>query len=152
MNTTNDDIIHSKDLIHETFALIPLLNRKIMNPSRPTLPPGITPRHLQILMMIRSEQPIRMLDLAARMGVSKQELNTQMHALEAKGLVRRDTDPSNRRSVLASLTTGGVAFLDGIDAQLVEKIRPGFACFSSGEKEEFQKTVEKLTSYLERMP
>jgi DNA-binding MarR family transcriptional regulator len=71
-------------------------------------PLGLTPAQSRALRVIsRDEAPLRMVDLAERLGVVPRSVTTLVDALEAAGLVRREADPSNRRSTLIRLTDSG---------------------------------------------
>jgi DNA-binding MarR family transcriptional regulator len=71
-------------------------------------PLGLTPAQSRALRVIsRDEEPLRMVDLAERLGVVPRSVTTLVDALEAAGLVRREADPSNRRSTLIRLTDSG---------------------------------------------
>jgi DNA-binding MarR family transcriptional regulator len=71
-------------------------------------PLGLTPAQSRALRVVsRDEEPLRMVDLAERLGVVPRSVTTLVDALEAAGLVRREADPSNRRSTLIRLTDSG---------------------------------------------
>jgi DNA-binding MarR family transcriptional regulator len=76
-------------------------------------PLGLTPAQERALRMItRSGEPLRMTDLAGRLGIVPRSVTTVVDALESAGLVRREIDPSNRRAILLHLTTRGLAVRD----------------------------------------
>jgi DNA-binding MarR family transcriptional regulator len=76
-------------------------------------PLGLTPAQERALRVItRSEEPPRMTEIAARLGIVPRSLTTVIDSLEAAGLVRRETDPRNRRAILLHLTEGGAAVRD----------------------------------------
>jgi DNA-binding MarR family transcriptional regulator len=71
-------------------------------------PLGLTPAQSRAMRVIsRDEGPLRMVDLAERLGIVPRSVTTLVDALEAAGLVRRETDPSSRRSTLVRLTDSG---------------------------------------------
>lgn len=73
-------------------------------------PLGLTPGQARALRVVAgSERPLRMVELAERLGVVPRSVTTVVDALETAGLVRRETDPANRRSILLMLTDAGVA-------------------------------------------
>jgi DNA-binding MarR family transcriptional regulator len=70
----------------------------------------LTPAQSRALRAIaKSSDPIRMGMLASTLDVVPRSATGLVDALEKAGLVRRTVDPSNRRSVLVSLTEAGVA-------------------------------------------
>jgi DNA-binding MarR family transcriptional regulator len=73
-------------------------------------PLGLTPAQERALRMItRSAQPPRMTELADHLGIVPRSVTTVVDALEEAGLVRRETDPHNRRAIRLHLTGRGMA-------------------------------------------
>ncbi|HLH84270.1 MAG TPA: MarR family transcriptional regulator [Trebonia sp.] len=73
-------------------------------------PLGLTPAQERALRMItRSAQPPRMTELADHLGIVPRSVTTVVDALEEAGLVRRETDPRNRRAIRLHLTGRGMA-------------------------------------------
>ena len=63
-------------------------------------------------MIARNEEPLRMTEIADRLGIVPRSLTTVIDALEEDGLVRREVDPRNRRAILLHLTDRGTAVRD----------------------------------------
>jgi DNA-binding MarR family transcriptional regulator len=53
------------------------------------------------------DQRLRMVDLAARLGIAKSAITKTVDRLEDRGLLARQSDPADRRTVYASLTPLG---------------------------------------------
>ncbi len=66
----------------------------------------LTVRQLNVLFACQAE-PQTVRGLAEAMQVSKPAVSRAVDRLEAVGYVARQDDPSDRRSVLVKLTTGG---------------------------------------------
>ena len=78
-------------------------------------PLGLTPAQERALRMItRSEEPLRMTELADRLGIVPRSVTTVVDALERAGLVRREIDPRNRRAIRLHLTDSGRAVRDDL--------------------------------------
>ena len=83
---------------------------RIRRAAMATLPIDLTPAQSRALRIIaKASEPIRMGELAATLGVVPRSATGLVDALESTGMVRRTVDPSNRRSVLVSLTERGLA-------------------------------------------
>lgn len=82
---------------------------KRIRPSADALAPlGLTPAQARALAMIEHcPEPLRMTALAERLHVVPRAVTPLVDALEEAGLVRRRTDPENRRSTLLELTERG---------------------------------------------
>jgi DNA-binding MarR family transcriptional regulator len=73
-------------------------------------PYGLTPAQGRVLgVLADSTRQLCMGDLAITLGVVPRAVTPQIDALEDAGLVRRRTDPHNRRSILLDLTDEGAA-------------------------------------------
>jgi DNA-binding MarR family transcriptional regulator len=95
------------DLLHR-------LTRRLRRSQAERLAPlGLTPAQERALRIIsRSDEPLRMTELADRLGIVPRSLTTVVDALEEAGLVRREIDPRNRRAILLRLTDQGTAVRD----------------------------------------
>lgn len=85
----------------------------------------LTPTQSQLLCTIK-DQPRRMVDLAAQLGMAKPALSQLVDRIEARGLVRRITSEPDRRVVTLEATPEGKkigrALYEEVDARLPEII------------------------------
>lgn len=90
------------------------LSRRLRHGTRQRLAPlGLTPGQGRALSMLeRAGGPMRMAALAEALRVVPRSATGVVEGLEELGLVRRETDPANRRSVLVGLTDAGRGTLD----------------------------------------
>ncbi|MBW8486682.1 MarR family winged helix-turn-helix transcriptional regulator [Actinomadura parmotrematis] len=72
-------------------------------------PLGLTPSQSRALRVIVGSGPLRMVDLAERLGVVPRSVTSLVDALEEAGLATRSPDPANRRSLLVEATDRGRA-------------------------------------------
>ena len=87
---------------------------------------GISQGRFTVLMLLNccSEEPCTPANLAARAGVTRAAMTGLVDTLERDGIVTREPDPTDRRSILVRLTPAGVA--------LLEKMLPDyFACVAA---------------------
>ena len=73
-----------------------------------------------ILVPLFEEDGLRMGELAARAGLSKQTMTTMVRLLERDGLVSRAPDPADGRATLVSLTARSRAFRPVAERVLAE--------------------------------
>jgi DNA-binding MarR family transcriptional regulator len=102
-----EDPAQLADLLHR-------LTRRLRRAQAERLAPlGLTPAQERALRMItRSEQPLRMTELADQLGIVPRSLTRVIDTLEEAGLVHREIDPRNRRAILLHLTDRGKAVRD----------------------------------------
>ena len=90
------------------------LARRLRHGGRQRLAPlGLTPGQGRALSVLeRAGRPLRMAEIAEALRVVPRSATGVVEGLAEAGLVRRDTDPADRRSVLVSLTDAGRGRLD----------------------------------------
>jgi DNA-binding MarR family transcriptional regulator len=89
---------------------------------------GLSMAEYEILVRL-SEAPdkkLRMAQLAAEASQSRSRLSHTCTRLESKGLVRRETCPSDKRGVLAHLTDEGLSALERASHDHVNTVRDFF--------------------------
>jgi DNA-binding MarR family transcriptional regulator len=108
-------------------------------------PLGLTPAQERALRMItRSSEPLRMTDLAERLGIVPRSVTTVVDALEEAGLVRREVDPRNRRAILLQLTERGAALRDELRDSRQSDAEKLFAPLTEPERETLASLLARL--------
>ncbi len=107
-----DTVETSGDVADQLLRLTRRLHRAHKRNLRPL---GITPAMSRAMgVLVRSDQPPRMVDLAQRLGVVPRSVTTLVDSLEEGGLARRVADPASRRVVRVELTEAGAAALQAV--------------------------------------
>jgi DNA-binding MarR family transcriptional regulator len=102
-------------------------------------PLGLTPSRERALRAIaHADQPLRMVQLAERLGVVPRSVTPVVDALEGAGLVTRAVDPANRRSTLVRLTEVGRERLAAIREARREASDELFAVLSAEQRAELR--------------
>src|ERR1700722_1912326 len=127
--------------------LLQRLTRRLRRAQADRLAPlGLTPAQERALRIVtRSEEPLRMTELADRLGIVPRSVTTVIDALEQAGLVRRETDPRNRRAIRLHLTDRGRAVRDDMREARRRAAEDLFAPMSA----EDRKTLAELLSLLD---
>jgi DNA-binding MarR family transcriptional regulator len=108
-------------------------------------PLGLTPAQERALRVIsRSDEPLRMTELADRLGIVPRSLTTVVDALEEAGLVRREIDPRNRRAILLRLTDQGNAVRDELREARRRAAEDLFAPLSDDDRELLASLLARL--------
>jgi DNA-binding MarR family transcriptional regulator len=134
-----EDPVQLADLLHR-------LTKRLRRAQAERLAPfGLTPAQERALRMItRSEEPPRMTELADHLGIVPRSVTTVVDALEAAGLVRRETDPRNRRAIRLHLTDRGVAVRDEMREARRRAAEDLFAPLSAEERKQFGDLLGRL--------
>jgi DNA-binding MarR family transcriptional regulator len=99
-------------------------------------------------MITRGSEPLRMAELAERLGIVPRSVTTVVDALESAGLVRREIDPTNRRAILLHLTNRGTGVREELREARREAAEELFAPLSPRDR----KSLGELLSALDRDP
>ncbi len=78
-------------------------------------PLGVTVGQSRVLKVVAEHQPMRMADLAATLEIVPRSVTSMIDSLVAAGLVDREADPQDRRSVLVAPTASGRAVLERVN-------------------------------------
>jgi DNA-binding MarR family transcriptional regulator len=75
---------------------------------------GLTPQQYNALRLLRRDHPnpVRTLDLAARLVSRAPDITRMLDKLEERGLIARDRPADNRRVVRVGITPQGITLLD----------------------------------------
>src|SRR6201996_8948844 len=138
------DPVQLADLLH---ALTKRLRRA---QSDGLAPLGLTPGQGRALRMIarnEDEEPLRMTELADRLGIVPRSLTTVIDALEEAGLVRREIDPRNRRAILLRLTERGTAVRDDLREARRRAAEDLFAPLSADDRKTLGDLLARLDAH-----
>jgi DNA-binding MarR family transcriptional regulator len=112
-------------------------------------PLGMSPGQARALrMIINSESPLKMVQLAERLKIVPRSVTSVVDALEEAGLVRREVDPASRRSTLLVTTSEGRAQYE----QVREARRRAAEELFSVLTPEQQDQLRELLSVVDRQP
>ena len=138
-----EDPAQLADLLHR-------LTRRLRRAQAERLAPlGLTPAQERALRVItRSEQPLRMTELADQLGIVPRSLTRVIDTLEEAGLVHREIDPRNRRAILLHLTDRGKAVRDDMRTARRRAAEDLFAPLTV----EDRKTLAKLLTIVDSQP
>ncbi|WP_031482744.1 MarR family winged helix-turn-helix transcriptional regulator [Maridesulfovibrio frigidus] len=107
---------------------------------------GITLPQMHTLEVLGIHKPMRMKELAQRMGITTGTLTVLVDRLENKGFVRRKPHESDRRSIIVELTdSGDVMFAehDRLHLRLIEELTSEL---SDSERESLLSCLDKMNS------
>ncbi len=105
---------------------------------------GLTLPQMHTIEILGAHGPMRMKELAEKMGVTTGTLTVQVDRLEARGLARRVPHQRDRRSWLVELTDKGAAYFeehDGLHERLTGEIT---AALSDEERAVVAAALEKM--------
>src|SRR6202044_3564130 len=127
-------------------ALLQRHTRRLRRSQAQRLAPlGLTPAQERALRIItRSEEPLRMTELADHLGIVPRSVTTVVDALEQAGLVRREIDPHNRRAIRLYLTDRGRAVREDMREARRSAAEDLFAPLSAGDRNALGRLLSQL--------
>jgi DNA-binding MarR family transcriptional regulator len=137
------------DLVAQLAELLACTSWRLRRASRGELEPlGLTFGQARALRLLaRAGEPVRIGELAARLEVVPRSATSMVDALEAAGLVSRQADPADRRSVLVGLTDAGADLLARLSRARRASAAALFARLDASQRDQL---LELLTTLNER--
>ena len=115
-------------------------------------PHGLSAGDFVVLAALRrSGKPYRLTPtaLSRSMMVSSGGTTKRLDRLQARGLIRRDPDPADRRGTLVTLTTAGLATIDTVASAHVQNEKRLVATLSPNKRKTLTRLLRELLLALE---
>jgi DNA-binding MarR family transcriptional regulator len=111
---TSDDADPDLERIHEFTSLLIASTRSPRQRERlqRALGLSLSETNLGALRLVQRHGPVAVSDVARRLEVDLSNASRQLRALEDQGLVRRSTDPADRRVARVAITAAGRRVLE----------------------------------------
>src|SRR4051812_49422012 len=109
----------------------------------------IRPAQYAILTVIENNPGLKQIDISLALGIKRTNMVALIDILEKRGLVRRVTVPSDRRSYALHLTPKGKGFMSKLRARAAQHEQEVSAALAGNGREEL---LSQLRSLLERLP
>ena len=105
---------------------------------------GLDENAYPVLSGLARTGPRNAADFAAVIGLDRSGVSRHASRLEAAGLLRREADPADRRSVLLVLTDEGVAAVREMRRRFAERVASALATWPPGEAEAFARGLRRF--------
>lgn len=108
---------------------------------------GLTRPEILSLIFLYFRDGISAADICDFSGHLKNNISRAITALEAKGLVRRESDPQDQRRLIIYITTAGRRMHDRFMPALKEREKDMMACLSDSERRILEALLRKLCAH-----
>ncbi|GIF17906.1 DNA-binding MarR family transcriptional regulator [Actinoplanes tereljensis] len=105
----------------------------------------LTPAQAQLLCMVKNE-PLRMADLAGKMGVAKNALSQLVDRTERRGLVQRETPGHDRRVITLGVTPAGKKIADALYADVATRLPDIADGLSPDDQDQLRRLATTITA------
>jgi DNA-binding MarR family transcriptional regulator len=110
--------------------------------------PAMTATQRISLIEIADAGPLRLNDLAGRIGASAPTASRTVDILDDLGLVARETDPADRRAVRIELTPAGRRLVDERKARASAAFEPAVGALTGADREQLLDLLARMTGAL----
>ena len=135
----------STRILDELSRLIRQLSRLSGGPDEG---PPLTATQRLALFELVDQGPLRLNDLALRMGTSAPTASRAVDVLDELGLVDRKPDPGDRRALQLDLTPEGRRSVEERKARVLEAFRPAVAELAAADRERLAALLARLADEL----
>ena len=146
----------SRTAATDTTAILDQLGRLLRRLTRLTGGaddgPAMTASQRIALVELGEDGPLRLVELADRMGTSTPTASRAVDVLEHLGLAKRAPSPADRRALSIELTERGRALLAERYARAGTAFAPAARVLSPEERRELLRLLERMTAALESEP
>lgn len=126
-----------------SYAIARLQQRVFARVTERVAPYGLTTLQFTTLSVLsRHGAPLSASQLARRALMTPQSMSEVIHALEAKGLIKRNPHPNHRRTLPATLTAKGRRVLAACEADVADFEEIMLQGFSGEEREAFLEMIK----------
>jgi DNA-binding MarR family transcriptional regulator len=110
--------------------------------------PAMTATQRLALFELVDSGPLRLNDLAQRMGTSAPTASRAVDALDELGFVERRPDATDRRAITIELTDDGRRSVEERKARVYAAFRPAAAALSPADREQLAELLARLAAQL----
>jgi DNA-binding MarR family transcriptional regulator len=110
--------------------------------------PALTATQRVALIEIADAGPLRLNDVAARIGTSAPTASRTVDVLDDLGFVARETDPADRRAVRIELTRAGRRLVDERKARAAAAFEPAVRALSGPDRKQLLDLLARMTAAL----
>jgi DNA-binding MarR family transcriptional regulator len=126
-----------------SYAIARLHQRVFTSITERVAPYGLTALQFTTLSVLsRHGAPLSTSQLARRAFMTPQSMSEVIHALERKGLIKRNPHPNHRRTLPATLTAKGRRLLNACDASVGEFEDAMLDGFSEADRATFRDMIK----------
>ena len=110
--------------------------------------PALTATQRVALIEIADAGPLRLNDVAARIGTSAPTASRTVDVLDDLGFVARETDPADRRAVRIELTRAGRRLVDERKARAAAAFEPAVGALTGPDRKQLLDLLARMTAAL----
>lgn len=143
-DTAADGTDAALDRLEQQFTVLYAAYRQRFRDQSAAVDAALQPSGYRTLVQLVLGGPVAAGELADVLGFDKSVLSRQLHHLESLGLIERDRDPVDRRSVIISPTAEAVRRVDRVRRDARDAFRNRLSRWSPEEVDELHRLLGNL--------
>ncbi|MEU8488842.1 MarR family transcriptional regulator [Streptomyces sp. NPDC048641] len=112
----------------------------------------LTPSRLAALAALSAHGPLRISDLATRMGIALSTISRMADLLDGFGWIERQADPKDQRATLIALNDAGQALLDATRRQAATRLAERIDQLTPDQQHSLHEALPALEALTEQQP
>ena len=131
----------SSRIVRSKFTKVTLANIEV----------SLTPLHFEIMMLLPEEGSLPVFEIGKRLVLAKAHMTQLVDKLVENEMVKRETDPEDRRVTRISLTDTGKQNLDCLVNSIDDALEKALASLSENDLKDLSISLDKIRNILPKM-
>lgn len=127
------------------------VRRKLLRTALVDTGVDISPLHFEIMKLLHEAGTLHVAEIGERLRISKAQMTHLIDKLVNLGIVKRQTDATDRRIINIVLTAKGKAFLEERDSDIRNALKEILSCLNDKELEDLSGSLRKLRDILAKL-
>lgn len=140
-----DDLVSLPPLIHRS------IRRDLFKKPLSSMEAGISPLHVEIMKMLERSETMHLAEIGGTLRIPKSQMTRLMDRLVSLGMVERQADAVDRRTVNVTLTNKGRNALEEIEQLIRDSMRANLSRLTNEELEEMSVLLRRLRAIFARL-
>jgi len=144
------------DSVAEDLLCIPpmigrSIRRKLFKATLANMHEDISPPHFEIMKILYEAGTLHIAEIGDRLQIPGPQMTRFMDRLVSLGIIKRETDPSDRRTINVTLTSRGRSVLQLHDRLMRDAIKTTLSCLTNEELTELSVSLRKLRDIFSKL-
>lgn len=155
MNNSKDRTHELDGIINNLYYIMPLFHRAIKKKlfqNKTTLAHhGLLPPHYEIMRMLHERGQVHISSVADRLFIPRPQMTYLVDRLVGRGMVERNTDPSDRRMLDIQLTSKGKLKIKEHGKHTRDALKESMANLTNDELKEVSASLQKIREVFSKL-
>ena len=127
------------------------IRRRLLKTTLTDIHVDITPLHFEVIRLLEDEGTLHVAEIGERLQVAKAQMSQLIDKLVSLGIVEREVDPEDRRTMNIRLTVPGKSLLEEHKKNVISAIQERMSSLTDAELEELSVSLRKTRDILSKL-